>query len=477
MSFQPSHNKQMGLIGVGVMGSNLAQNIRDNGFHLNVYDYSAALRQRFSALNITETDVYATLEALVDSLQAPRCLFIMIKAGDPVDQVLSKLLPLLTAGDLVVDLGNSHYRHTERRAAQVRAAGCRYMGCGVSGGAEGARLGPALMPGGDAEAWQQTHEVFEHIAARYNGEPCANWVGPGGAGHFVKMTHNGIEYADMQLIAEAYQLMRFSLGLNVDAIAEQFARWNEGPLQSYLLETSSHILRARTQDGTPLLDVILDRAGQKGTGSWSTHEALDYGVPTTLITTAVMARVVSAFKAERVALAARQTPMRLDSPYTQEQVLAELEQALYAAKLIAYAQGYQLMKAASNDNSWALDLASITRSWRAGCIIRGALLNELLPVLAGDTSAANALLGSQIIAALLGEREPALRRVVLHGLSQAQPIPCFTQALNYLDAIRSATLPANMIQAQRDYFGAHGFQRVGQEAAGLENFDWPGQFD
>ena len=472
MSFQPKQNKQTGLVGVGVMGSNLAQNILDKGFRLNVYDYSPDLRQRFSSMNLADTDVFATLEALVNSLQAPRCIFIMIKAGDPVDQVITKLLPLLDKDDLLVDLGNSHYRNTERRAAQVTAVGCRYIGCGVSGGAEGARHGPAMMPGGDAEAWQQTREVFESVAASYEGEPCANWVGPGGAGHFVKMTHNGIEYADMQLIAEAYQVMRFTLGLDVNAIADHFERWNNGPLQSYLLEISATILRAQDDAGTSMIDVILDRAGQKGTGGWSTHEALDYGVPTTLITSAVMARVVSSFKAERVALANQTLPGAMDSPYSVEQVIADLEHALYAAKLIAYAQGYQLMKAASVDNDWALDLASITRSWRAGCIVRGELLNQLLPVLATEPAGDDALLGSHIIHALLGEREGALRRVVLHGVSQAQPVPCLAAALNYLDSIRSAVLPANMIQAQRDYFGAHGFQRVGEEASGLHHFDW-----
>lgn len=478
MNFQPKQHKQIGLVGVGVMGSNLAQNIKDKGFRLNVYDYSADLRQNFSAMNLADTDVFATLRELVASLQAPRCIFIMIKSGNPVDQVITKLLPLLDKGDLLVDLGNSHYRNTERRAAQVTEAGCRYMGCGVSGGAEGARHGPAMMPGGDRSGWEQTQKIFENIAAHYESEPCANWVGPGGAGHFVKMTHNGIEYADMQLIAEAYQLMHYTLEMDVDMIADHFERWNQGPLQSYLLEISADILRARDTDGSPMLDVILDRAGQKGTGSWSTHEALDYGVPTTLITSAVMARVVSSFKAERVTAsltAAKQsTASAISSPFADEQILADLEQALYAAKLIAYAQGYQLMKAASIENDWALDLASITRGWRAGCIIRGALLNELLPVLKTGPTGDDALLGSHMILSLLGEREDALRRVVMHGISKTQPIPCLTAALNYLDCIRRELLPANMIQAQRDYFGAHGFQRAGAEDAGLENFNWRG---
>ncbi|MGB1010625.1 MAG: NADP-dependent phosphogluconate dehydrogenase [Thiolinea sp.] len=473
MSFQPRIKSQIGLIGVGVMGSNLAQNIHEKGFRINVYDRDENLRQRFSEFGLSASEIHATFPGFVASLTAPRCILVMIKAGDPVDQVINHLLPLLTAGDLIVDLGNSHFQDTERRAAKIKAAGFRYIGCGVSGGAEGARHGPAMMPGGDLSSWQQVKEVFEATAAVYEGEPCANWTGNGGAGHFVKMTHNGIEYADMQLIAEAYQLMRFTLGMDVASIATQFERWNQGSLQSYLLEISVDILRAEEKNGDAVIDHILDRAGQKGTGSWSTHVALDYGVPTTMITSAVMARVVSSFKTEREVLAAQTSVKAVESPYSDTQILADIEQALYGAKIIAYAQGYQLMKAASTENDWGLDLAAITRSWRAGCIIRGNLLNKLLPVLANEPESEKGLLGSHLIATLsTTEQETALRRVVLHGLSQATSLPCLSAALSYLDSIRTATLSANMIQAQRDYFGSHGFQRIGEENEGLQHFDW-----
>lgn len=457
----------IGLIGAGVMGSNLAVRIHDQGYRLQIYERDAELRERASLQLPAGIECHADLAQLVSSLALPRCLLLLIKAGGPVDRLLEKLLPLLDPGDMLVDLGNSHYLDTERRIALANASKIAFVGCGISGGAEGARNGPALMPGGDITTKPKLEPLFQDIAAKFNHQSCGDWTGAGGSGHFVKMVHNGIEYADMQLIAETYHLMRESLSMSCDEIGEQFRIWNGGPLQSYLLEISAKILNFEDQSGIPTVDLILDRAGQKGTGSWTSAAALHYGSPANLLTEAVFARMISSFKDKRVRLA-RFRPEKLSSGSSITH--AELEQALLVAKTLAYCQGFDLMDAASGEHQWQLDLAKIAAGWRAGCIIRGDLLEHIIP--ACNENNEDGIIASTPIRDILKRHNTALRSVIIHAIQAGVPVPGFSAALAYLDAFQSALLPANLIQAQRDYFGAHGFQRSDSNTAELSHFNW-----
>ncbi|MFT5113153.1 MAG: 6-phosphogluconate dehydrogenase [Parasphingorhabdus sp.] len=466
--FDPKLHSHIGLIGMGVMGSNLAQRIISKGFQLQIYDRDEELLASASNILGSNVPAFSHITDLVASLARPRCLILLIKAGSPIDQVLQQLLSLLDEDDLVVDLGNSFYKDTERRIETSREAGVSFIGCGISGGAEGARNGPALMPGGEFKAWPAIADLFCSIAAQHNGEACSDWVGPGGSGHFVKMVHNGIEYADMQLIAETYHLMRDSLNMDCRTIARQFSDWNAGLLRSYLMEISANILTLEDNDGTPAVDLILDRAGQKGTGSWTSEAALEYGIPANLLAEAVFARVISSFKEKRVRLTVAKEKAKTieSSTLTQE----EIERALYAARVIAYCQGLDLIDAASNHNNWQLNLSRIAAGWRAGCIIRGQLLEDI--VVACDDGCADGLLSTQHFSGQLSEHVAALRKLVVHAVQCGIPVAGFSAALAFYDAYHTARLPANLIQAQRDYFGAHGFQSTDGESENLFHIDW-----
>ncbi len=467
--FDPRNRSQLGLLGLGVMGANLCRNLLDHGFRVDAYDPDPTRGEAIAAEDHAGFRLRADLDALVGGLESPRCLLLMVPAGAAVDEALAGLTTRLSPHDIVVDLGNSHYRDSERRLAAAAAHELRFVGCGISGGARGARRGPALMPGGDAAAWPLLRDLLETIAAKFDGEPCVSWIGPGGAGHFVKTVHNGIEYADMQLIAETWQLARSALGLEHDAIGRLFEAWNRGPLESYLVEITAIILQTREADGAYLVDRIVDRAGQKGTGSWTSHASLDYAVPATLLAESVYARMLSARKQQRQRVAAQYPARQLEAIAS---ISADaLEQALYAAKILAYAQGFELLQQASREHGWGLKPAAIAAGWRAGCVIRGALLRPAMAALAEDPE--RHLIEAEVFRDALAAADGALREVVRLGVEWGIPLPAFGAALTYLDAMRSATLPASLIQAQRDFFGAHGFERNDSDAGVLHHHDWP----
>ncbi len=457
-------DQDIGLVGLGVMGENLALNFERHGFSVGGFD-SAELK-RLAFIQRTQglrAQVTSSLPALVAKLKRPRRLLIMVPAGQAVDAVLDALLDLLEPGDVVMDGGNSHYLDTARRLHRLQAAGLRYIGTGVSGGEQGALLGPALMPGGDERAWPQVRPLLQAIAARSpDGQPCCQWMGPQGAGHFVKMVHNGIEYADMQAICEAYWLMHQGLGMPAQAIGEEFARWNEGELSSYLLGISADILqRQDTDSGQALVDLILDTAEQKGTGKWASQAALDLGAAAPTMNQAVYARILSAMKAERVqassSLAAARPQARPDTRAS----LPLIRGALMATKISAYAQGFALMQRTEQELGWPLPVATIARLWQAGCIIRARLLEDIAQALDRRVDLPNLLVDADL-ARRMSSLQQDLREVVALGALRGLPLPAFMSALSYYDAYRSERLPANLLQAQRDYFGAHGYQRVDQ---------------
>lgn len=458
----------MGLIGLGVMGQNLVLNMARNGYRVAVYNRTPSVTQRFMegpARGVENVVSAATIEELVGSLEPPRRIMIMVKAGSPVDAVIEQLDPYLGAGDIIIDCGNSLFRATARRAATLEAAGLRYLGVGVSGGEEGALWGPSIMPGGSAEAWKHVESIFTDIAAKApTGEPCCAYIGPGGAGHFVKMVHNGIEYVDMQLIAETYFVMRELLGMCADEMQTVFDDWNRGDLSSYLIEITARVLGKRDlHTGKPMVDVIADRAGQKGTGKWTAQEALDLGAAAPTMAEAVFARYLSAIKEERFA-ASEQLPGP-DTGGEREGMIADLRDALYAAKICAYAQGFELMKRASNEYRWGLDLGSIALLWRGGCIIRAQFLERIAEAYRRGPELANLMLDPYFRNAVVsGQR--AWRRVVAQAAMEGIPIPALSSSLAYYDSYRRDSLPANLIQAQRDYFGAHTYERL----------DMPGSF-
>jgi 6-phosphogluconate dehydrogenase len=462
----------LGLIGLGVMGENLALNFERNGFSVCGFDLDEGKRaqftQRTQGLRARSAD---DLAALVTCLQTPRRILLMVPAGAAVDAVLAQLRPLLAAGDVLIDGGNTLYADTARRMVELQGSGILYVGSGVSGGEEGALRGPALMPGGSPEAWPQVAPMLQAIAAKADdGQPCCDWMGPGGAGHFVKMVHNGIEYADMQLICEAYWLMRQLLGLSPAQMSAIFRQWNQGPLGSYLIGITADILATQDPEtGQALVELVLDTAEQKGTGKWTSQVALDLGVTAPTIADAVFARTVSALKNERVAASAV-----LTGPVAQpgngasapaDPMLAQIEQALLAAKVCAYAQGFALMRAADREYGWGLSFARIATVWRAGCIIRAQLLGDICQAFGSDPQLNNLLLAPHF-AHLLANSQQALREVVARAALQGVAAPAFMSALSYYDAYRSPRLPANLLQAQRDCFGAHTYQRI----------DRPGKF-
>jgi 6-phosphogluconate dehydrogenase len=464
---------EIGLIGLGVMGQNLALNIADHGFSIAVYNRTAARTRAFAASEEARARPIVpcvTLEDLVGALRAPRAIILMVQAGAATDKQMAVLAPLLEPGDVIADGGNAHYRDTMRRERTLGERGLRLLGTGISGGEEGARHGPSIMAGGAAEAYARVQPVLEAIAAKVDGQPCCARLGPDGAGHFVKMVHNGIEYADMQLIAETFALMKDGLGLGYAEMQATFAAWNRGDLDSYLIEITADILGKRDPEtGLPMVEVILDRAGQKGTGGWAVAAALELGVPAPTMAEAVAARSISATRDERVYAAPRLAGPASGEDHASTVDLDILRDALLAAKCAAYAQGFAVMAAASAAHQWALDLATIAAIWRGGCIIRARLLNRIRAAYGRDAALAN-LMVDPYFAAALAETQDGLREAIVLAARRGIAAPALGSGLAYYDGYRSARLPASLIQAQRDYFGAHTYERV--DRPGSFHSDW-----
>jgi len=460
------------VIGLGVMGSNIALNIADHRYRVAVYNHTPKRIDAFLAAaephqQFVGCDDYAKLCA---ELGSPRIILMMVTAGEVVDQVIEQLLPHLDSGDVLIDGGNSFYQDSERRYAMLRGRGIRFLGMGVSGGEEGARHGPSIMPGGDPEAWPLVREIFQAIAAKADdGEPCCRWVGEGGAGHYVKMVHNGIEYGDMQLIAEAWQLMHQGMGMPMPRLAEVFSEWNQGVLSSYLIEITADILRVNDEDGTPRVLGILDSAGQKGTGRWTAIDALQLGVPLTLIAEAVYARTLSARKDERQQAAQQLPAGGAAFQGDVDSTLAAIHDALYAAKIISYAQGFMQMREAAKEYGWNLAFGDIALLWRAGCIIRSRFLNDIKTAFDRDATLPN-LLFDAFFTAAIGKAQAGWRETVGLGVQLGVPLPAMASALSFYDGYRSAVLPANLLQAQRDYFGAHTYRRL--DRPGVFHTQW-----
>jgi 6-phosphogluconate dehydrogenase len=472
----PQATADIGLIGLAVMGQNLVLNMDDHGFTVAVYNRTVERTDEFLSGPAAGTRVIGTasLPELVAQLVRPRRVMIMVKAGAPVDAVIQELIPLLEPGDIIIDGGNSHHADSARREAELAAIGLLFIGAGVSGGEEGARNGPSIMPGGNEQAWPAVRPIFEAIAAKVDGRPCCSWLGPGGSGHYVKMVHNGIEYGDMQLIAEAYQLMKDGVGLDAERMSEVFGRWNEGRLDSYLIGITSEILAFRDADGGPLVERILDTAGQKGTGKWTAVDALDAGIPLTLIAESVFARFLSALKEERGVAARVLAAPDARPPLERDEFLVSLEQALFGAKMVSYAQGYMLLQAASREYGWNLDFAAIALLWRGGCIIRSRFLNDIARAYEADPGLLNLLLDPFFREQLAGV-QAGWREVVAQAVLRGIPVPTLAAGIIFHDGYRHERLPANLIQAQRDYFGAHTYERVDRPRGEFFHTDWTGR--
>jgi len=467
---------EIGVIGLGVMGANLALNIADNGYHVAVYNRTTARTDAFAASTGALSDrvtACATLEEFVAAIRPPRPVIIMVKAGDPVDQQIALLRPLMSAGDIIIDAGNANFRDTMRRFTELDGSGLTFIGMGVSGGEEGARHGPSIMVGGAETAWKRVEPVLTAISAKFEGEPCAAWLGENGAGHFVKTIHNGIEYADMQMIAEVYGIMRDHLSMDAPTIAAVFSAWSTGPLDSYLVDITADVLMVQdAATGRPLADIIVDSAGQKGTGRWSVIESQMMGVPATAIEAAVAARSLSAMRDQRAAAQARFGLPAQQGRRVGQEVIEDLEKALLAGKVAAYAQGFAVMAAASSEFGWNLPMATIARIWRAGCIIRSRFLGEIATAFTTDPDVANLAL-TPAFSKIIEDTDASLRRVVAESALNGLPIPALSSALAYFDTYRRARGSANLIQAQRDFFGAHGFARLDQEG-GDHHGPWGG---
>jgi 6-phosphogluconate dehydrogenase len=465
----------IGLIGLAVMGQNLVLNMNDHGFKVAVHNRSAGKTDDFLAGPAAGTQVTAiySLQELVDGLKSPRVVMLMVKAGDVVDSYIDKLTPLLSEGDIIIDGGNSLYTDSNRRTVDLAKKGLLYIGSGVSGGEEGARNGPSIMPGGNKKAWATVQPILQAISTKVDGEPCCQWVGEEGAGHYVKMVHNGIEYGDMQIICEAYQLLSEGLGLGADEIQTVFADWNKGVLDSYLIEITTNILAYKDEGGLPLVDKILDTAGQKGTGKWTGINALDLGAPLTLIAESVFARCLSAQKEERVR-ASKILP-QANTKFTgdKKSAIKAIGDAVYASKIISYAQGFGLMRAAEKEYGWKLNYGGIALMWRGGCIIRSQFLNDIKAAYDNNPELENLLLADFFNNAIQ-TADAGWRESVVMGVQLAVPTPAFSSALAYYDGYRSARLPANLLQAQRDYFGAHTYERLDKPRGEFFHTDWTG---
>jgi len=465
------------LIGLAVMGQNLVLNMNDHGYKVAVFNRTVSKVDDFLANEAKGTEVAGahSIAELAGMLKRPRRIMMMVKAGDTVDQMIAQVVPHLEPGDILIDGGNSLYSDTNRRTKDLAGKGILYVGTGVSGGEEGARFGPSIMPGGNPAAWPHVKPIFQAIAAKVeDGTPCCDWVGEDGAGHFVKMVHNGIEYGDMQLICEAYDLLRRGMSLEPDDLHQVFAEWNKGELDSYLIEISSLIFAKKDEDGLPLVDKILDAAGQKGTGKWTVISALDTGQPVTLIGESVFARCLSALKDERVEASkvlAGPAPAQLE--VGRDEFIEDVRRALYCSKIISYAQGYMLLRAAAKENGWSLNMGGIALMWRGGCIIRSRFLGKIKEAFDKESGLDNLLLDS-FFSSAIEQYQAGWRRALSHAIALGIPTPAFSTALAFFDGYRTARLPANLLQAQRDFFGAHTYERTDQPRGQFFHTNWTG---
>src|SRR5437764_2166298 len=465
------------LIGLAVMGQNSNLNMNDHDFTMVAFNRTVSKVDDFLNREAKGTNVLGahSLEEMVSLLKKPRRVMLMVKAGPPVDEFIEQLLPHLEGGDIIIDGGNSLFEDTIRRTKNVESKGLLYIGTGVSGGEEGARNGPSIMPGGSAAAWPHVKDIFQKIAAKVeDGTPCCDWVGENGAGHYVKMVHNGIEYGDMELTCEAYNLMKTGLGLTADQMHSVFAEWNQGELNSYLIEITGDILAFKDKDGQPLVDKILDTAGQKGTGKWTVISSQDLGIPITLIAEAVYARSISALKEERVAAAKKLKGPKPTIKGDQKQFIESIRHALYASKIVSYAQGYMLMRAAAREYNWNLNYGGIALMWRGGCIIRSRFLGEIKRAFDKNPKLSNLMLDNFFKKAIK-QCQRGWRNAVATAAKKGIPVPAFSTALAFYDGFRSERLPANLLQAQRDYFGAHTYERVDKPRGEFFHTNWTGR--
>lgn len=467
----------IGLIGLAVMGENLVLNMESKGFTVAVYNRTLERVEHFTAGRASGKNILgaASITEFVNSIARPRKVMILVKAGKPVDELIDQLIPLLEPGDIIIDGGNSHFPDTIRRTSYVEKHRLLYIGTGVSGGEEGALLGPSMMPGGSSKAWPEVREIFQAVAAKVeDGTPCCDWVGENGAGHFVKMVHNGIEYGDMQIITEAYQIMKELLGMNHDEMYAVFKQWNEGDLDSYLIEITRDIMAFRDEDGEPLVDKILDTAGQKGTGKWTGVTALDLGIPLTLIGESVFSRCLSAQKDQRVEASKLLQGPEIHFEGDREAFLKDLEQAVYAAKVVSYAQGFSLLREAAKEYHWKLNYGSIALLWRGGCIIRSVFLGKIKAAFDLQPELNNLLI-DPYFTQKISDAQRGWRHVVASALTQGIPVPALASALTYFDGFRCSRLPANLLQAQRDYFGAHTYERIDRPRGEYFHTNWTGR--
>jgi len=464
----------IGLIGLGVMGSSLALNIESNGFSVSVHNRTSPQIHNLVNNRSLNNKLYGfeNLDEFVKSIKKPRKIMLMVVAGSVVDDYIQKLVPLLDQGDIIIDGGNSHYPDTSRRTDELEAKGFHFIGAGVSGGEEGALKGPSIMPGGSIAAWPEVKGIFQEISAKVgDNEPCCEWIGEGGSGHFVKMVHNGIEYGDMQLICEAYQLMKDVLGMSNDEMHQAFKEWNEGELNSYLIEITADILKFKEEDGSYLVDNILDTAGQKGTGKWTASVALDLGSPLTLIGEAVFSRYLSSIKEERVEASSQLSGPRVSFSGDKAQALKDIHDALYASKMVSYAQGYTLLSDAAKAFNWNLNYGAIAMMWRGGCIIRSAFLTKIKDAYDNNSDLKNLLLDPFFKDKII-QSQDGWRRTIAVAISNGVPVPAMSSSLSYFDGYRSERLPANLLQAQRDYFGAHTYERLDGNKGEFFHTEW-----
>jgi 6-phosphogluconate dehydrogenase len=467
----------IGLIGLAVMGQNLVLNMNDHGYKVAVFNRTVSKVDEFISEEAKGTEVVGahSMEELCGLLKSPRRVMIMVKAGDVVDKTIEQILPHLDKGDIIIDGGNSLFTDSNRRTKELAEKGILFIGTGVSGGEEGARFGPSIMPGGNAAAWPHVKEIFQAISAKVeDGTPCCDWVGEDGAGHYVKMVHNGIEYGDIQLICEAYQLLKDGLGLSADEFAEVFKEWNKGELDSYLIEISATIFAKKDEDGTPIVDKILDTAGQKGTGKWTAISALDLGMPVTLIGESVFARCLSALKDERVkASKVLQGPANKVAVGERAAFIELVRRALYCSKMVSYAQGYMLLRAAEKEFGWKLNMGGIALMWRGGCIIRSIFLSDIKAAFDKNPELANLLL-DDFFSSALNKYQGSWREALIKAIELGVPTPAFSTALAFYDGFRTARLPANLLQAQRDFFGAHTYERTDKPRGEFFHTNWTG---
>ena len=467
----------IGLIGLAVMGQNLVLNMNDHGFKVAVFNRTVSKVDEFIDDEAKGTDVVGahSIEELIGLLKTPRRVMMMVKAGDTVDSMIDAVVPFLEPGDIVIDGGNSHFPDSNRREKALREKGILFIGTGVSGGEEGARKGPSIMPGGNPAAWPYVKDIFQSIAAKVeDGTPCCDWVGEGGSGHYVKMVHNGIEYGDMQLIGEAYQLLKDGIGATPDELHEIFTEWNKGELDSYLIEISAEIFAKKDEDGKPLVDKILDAAGQKGTGKWTCVSALDLGMPVTLIGEAVFARCLSSLKDARVEASKVLSGPKTTLSKDRAEFIEDVRRALYCSKIISYAQGYMLLEAAAKDQGWHLNFGAIALMWRGGCIIRSRFLGKISEAFDRNPNLSNLLL-ADFFSETLSKYQEGWRKGVIRAIQYGVPTPAFSTALSFYDGFRTARLPANLLQAQRDFFGAHTYERVDQPRGKYFHTNWTGR--